>query len=211
MGKPGAATGLFKGARDFSSPCSAGIPGDKKRSERRSAGVTISVEAANRHLVSVVDIEVLIHHDFHGPETAPRVVRWADLELSDGEEPSIAETAASSVTGHADGRPDNALWVLGRRGGLVSTTPSRGASSAERRGDLRDSGQVSRTASSALPTGDSSQPGGGARPPAKRLLSVRQRLLSSEMGVYEKLRPEPLCVSLLELLPLESQSAAERV
>ena len=78
----------------------------------------------------------------------------------------------------------------------MSTTPSRGASSAERRGDLRDSGHASRTASSGLPIGESSQPGGGARPPAKLLLSVGQRLPSSEMRGYEKLRPEPLCVCL---------------
>ena len=138
MGEPGVPTGLFKGAMAFRSPCSAGIrrrsvfyrkTRDAQSGElleslyRRSHG--ISVEAANRHLVSVADIEVLIHHDFHGPETAPRFVRWVDLEPSDGEEPTTAETTASSVTGHADGRPDNALRVLGRREGLLSTTPSR--------------------------------------------------------------------------------------
>ena len=74
--------------------------------------------------MSVADIDVLIYHDFHGLETAPKVVRWADLKPLDGEEPSTAETTASPVTGHADGRPDNALLALGRREGLVSTTPS---------------------------------------------------------------------------------------
>ena len=101
---------------------------------------------------------------------------------------------ASPVTGHADGRTDNALRVNGQRDGLVSTTPGRGASSAERHGDLRDSGYALRTASSASPTGDSSQTGGGARPPAERLLKVGQRLHSKEMKGFGKMRPGFVCV-----------------
>ena len=137
----------------FRSPCAAGIPWrsvfyretrDAQSGEvleslyARSHG--ISVETANRRLVSVADIEVLMHHDYNGPETAPRVVRWADLEPSDGEETSIAKSTASSVTGHADGRPDKALrfcfagargWCLPPR---VEAHPVRSATATS--GDL---------------------------------------------------------------------------
>ena len=99
----------------------------------------ISVETANRRLDSVSDIEVLVHHDHDGKESAPpRVVRWADLEPSDDESPNAPFTTASPVTSHADGRPGNAARVRGRREGSVSTTPSQDASSAERLGELRD-------------------------------------------------------------------------
>ena len=172
MEEPRVAAALFKGASAFRSSCAAGIPWrivfyremrDVQSGEvleslyPRSQGV--SVETANRRLVSVAGIEVMVHHDYNGSETAPRVVRWADLEPSDGEEPSslrstggneeleaplvqpsgpsAAESTASPVNGHTDGRPDTALRTLGRREGLVSTAPSRGASNAERPGDPR--------------------------------------------------------------------------
>ena len=98
-GTPGEATGLFKGARAFRSPCLAGIPRrsvvyretrDAQSGEvlealyPRSHG--ISVETAKRRLESASDIEVLVHHDHCGTEFAPpRVVKWADLEATDDE------------------------------------------------------------------------------------------------------------------------------
>ena len=58
---------------------------------------------------------------------------WADLEASDNEDPSPAELTASPVTGHTDGRPDNAIRALGRREGRclpprVETHPVRSVS-----------------------------------------------------------------------------------
>ena len=71
-------------------------------------------------------------------------MRWADLEDSNAEDdehtactathggkgvlglapelrvPTAGASPASPEHGHADGRPDNALWVLGWREGLVS-------------------------------------------------------------------------------------------
>ena len=120
----------------------------------------ISLEAANRRLTSVTDLDVLAHYD-SAPELVPRSVGWADLEDSSAEDEertgctatrsgkgvhgpapelrmlSAGASPASAEQGHADGRPDKALRVLGRREGLVSTAPSRDTSSAECLVDLR--------------------------------------------------------------------------
>ena len=94
----------------------------------------------------MTNLEILVHYDSGAPELVPRSVRWADLEDSSAEDeertgctatrggtgvlgfapelhvPSAGALPASPEHGHADGCPNNALRVLGRREGLVSTT-----------------------------------------------------------------------------------------
>ena len=63
----------------------------------------VSVEAANRLLASVADLEVEIHYDCGACEPAPRSVKWADLEDTDGEDEKSPEAAVGSkgVSEHA--------------------------------------------------------------------------------------------------------------
>ena len=50
----------------------------------------VSVEAANRLLASVADLDVEIHYDCSACEPAPGSVNWADLEDTDGEDEKSA-------------------------------------------------------------------------------------------------------------------------
>ena len=198
----------------------------------RSHGV--SVETANRRLDSVSDIKVTVHHDHDDVGPVPqKVVKWADLEHSHNESPEVTASTAGPVISHADGRPGNASRVRGRREGLVSTTPSRDASSAEHLGELRDPDFVVRVPSPtslsvvrvpsptprdavrvpspALPqVGESSQPSGGARSPARRLFCVGRKRPVKDDAECDELRGEPQSVSLLKQQPLVSRMAAER-
>ena len=56
----------------------------------------VSVEAANRLLASVADLEAEIHDECSACEPAPRSVKWADLEDTDGEDEKCAEAAVGS-------------------------------------------------------------------------------------------------------------------
>ena len=233
---PGLAHGVFRGARAFRSPCLAGIPWrsviyretvDTQSGEvleaiyPRSHG--IGVDAANRRLNSVSDIEVTVHHDYDGSAQAPpKVVRWEDLEPSDDERPGDFVSTAGPVISHADGRPGNAPRVRGRREGLVSTTPSRDASSAEHLGELWDPSDVARVPSptslsavrvpspALLPAGGSPRASGGVRSLSGRLFCVGRRRPWKDNSKCAGLRVEPQNVSLLERQPSVSETAAER-
>ena len=136
--------------------------------------------------------------------------------------PDALGSTAGPVISHADGRPGNASRVQGRREGLVSTAPSRDASSAEHLGELRDPDFVVRVPSPtprdavwvpspALPqVGESSQPSGGARSPARRLFCVGRKRPVKDDAECDELRGEPQSVSLLKQQPLVSRMAAER-
>ena len=108
--------GRFKGARAFRSPCAAGVPWGRvlyrETRDSRSGEVLealyprkhgVSVEAANQLLESVTDLEVEIHFDCGACEPAPRSVKWADLEETDGEDERRAEAAVGGkgVSEHA--------------------------------------------------------------------------------------------------------------
>ena len=94
-GCPGDAFSIYRETRDFQSGevLEALYP--------RKHGV--SVEAANRLLVYVADLEVEIHYDCGACEPAPRSVKWADLEDTDGEDERRAEAAVggNGVSEHA--------------------------------------------------------------------------------------------------------------
>ena len=108
--------GRFKGARAFRSPCAAGLhwgrvlyreTRDSQSGEMLEALYPrkhgVSVEAANKLLASDADMEVEIHYECGACEPAPRSVRWADFEDTDGEDERRAEAAVGGkrVSEHA--------------------------------------------------------------------------------------------------------------
>ena len=130
------------------------------------------------------------------------------------QKPSIAETTASPVTGHADGRPDNALRVLGRREGLVSTTTSRDMSSVECLGGPEDRAASPDLLASSVPPSDcasrtDSSASSFRAPPAGRLMTLGQRAPADNARRFREMSNEASYVS-LERLHSDSRIAAER-